>query len=101
MGEEGRGGGLFWRSERTRFKQLRSQGLLEVNFELSDFVYSRFSRRVRICVLWVWVWVWVLRRVSSGRAATRKPAGPCGSHLTGESRGGCLCSPYMKVGKEG
>lgn len=73
MGEEGRGGGLFWRSERTRFKQLRSQGLLEVNFELSDFVYSRFSRRVRICMLWVWVWV--LRRVSSGRAATRNLQG--------------------------
>lgn len=71
MGEEGRGGGLFWRSERTRFKQLRSQGLLEVNFELSDFVYSRFSRRVRICMLWVWV----LRRVSSGRAATRNLQG--------------------------
>lgn len=67
MGEEGRGGGLFWRSEWTRFKQLRSQGLLEVNFELSDFVYSRFSR--------LWVWVWVLRRVSSGRAATRNLQG--------------------------
>lgn len=73
MGEEGRGGGLFWRSERTRFKQLRSQGLLEVNFELSDFVYSRFSRRVRICVRRLWVWV--LLRVSSGRAATRNLQG--------------------------
>lgn len=71
MGEEGRGGGLFWRSERTRFKQLRSQGLLEVNFELSDFVYSRYSRRVRICVRRLWV----LRRVSSGRAATRNLQG--------------------------